>query len=58
MNCNYRGSSSHYFNSVIPSQGNQNYIEESTVNCVRKFFLLSFTYNLTKQDGQKRMEAE
>ncbi len=26
----------------------QNYIEDSRVNSLRRFFLLSFTYNLTK----------
>ena len=32
----------------INRNANQNYIEDSRVNSLRRFFLLSFTYNLTK----------
>ena len=32
----------------INRSANQNYIEDSRVNSLRRFFLLSFTYNLTK----------
>jgi outer membrane receptor protein involved in Fe transport len=32
----------------INRSSNQNYIEDSRVNSLRRFFLLSFTYNLTK----------
>jgi len=32
----------------INRSANQNYIEDSRVNTLRRFFLLSFTYNLTK----------
>jgi hypothetical protein len=32
----------------INRSANQNYIEDSRINSLRRFFLLSFTYNLTK----------
>ena len=35
-------------NTGINRNANQNYIEDSRVNSLRRFFLLSFTYNLTK----------
>jgi hypothetical protein len=35
-------------NTGISRSTNQNYIEDSRVNTLRRFFLVSFTYNLTK----------
>ena len=32
----------------INRNANQNYVEDSRVNTLRRFFLLSFTYNLAK----------
>ena len=33
----------------INRSSNQNYVEDSRYNTLRRFFLLSFTYNLTKR---------